>query len=87
MIQHALKSDIVKWREFDYHIPPDDPETQENLKYAAVRLCNNLAQCSCPACGNPRRHAWWKGERLTMQERRANEDYKEQLCDLDLGEE
>ena len=27
--------------------------------------------CSCPMCGNPRRHG--KGERLTLQERKADE--------------
>ena len=33
-------------------------------KRAATRV-----PCSCPMCGNPRRHG--KSERLTLQERRA----------------
>lgn len=35
--------------------------------------------CSCSGCGNPRRHAWFKGERLTVQERRGLVQYKEQV--------
>lgn len=36
------------------------------------------APCSCPACGNPRRHF---GE-TTMCERRARHDFETQLGDL-----
>jgi hypothetical protein len=32
--------------------------------------------CSCSGCGNPRRHAWFKSERLTLQERSQIEALK-----------
>jgi hypothetical protein len=32
--------------------------------------------CSCAACGNPRRHKWFKGECLTLQERSQLEALK-----------
>jgi len=36
-----------------------------------IKLADHIAHCSGPCCGNPRRHAWFKGgEGLTMQERR-----------------
>jgi len=39
--------------------------------------------CSCPMCGNPRRiKGGWAGHPLTMQERRADDDYKDQLKEL-----
>lgn len=37
--------------------------------------------CSCSMCGNPRRHGGWAGERITMQERRADDDFKDQMDD------
>lgn len=42
-------------------------DQSEEMLLAARRLADNLAVCSCPACGNPRRHF---GQR-TLAERRA----------------
>jgi len=39
--------------------------------------------CSCPSCGNPRRHSWFKIERLTLQERKALDQYQEQLDEVE----
>lgn len=55
---------------FFYSRPPHqrpDPARHE-------KLADHIAHCSGPCCGNPRRHAWFKGERITLQERRF-------LCD------
>jgi hypothetical protein len=42
-----------------------------NLFWRIVKTADNLAFCSCPGCGNPRR--WWKGkDKLTIQELREN---------------
>ena len=41
-------------------------------------LRNTTKRCSCDMCGNPRRVAWSKGDRLTMQEKRQ-ENWKEDL--------
>lgn len=41
----------------------DDPQEQEEI---AVRLRKNRCKCSCPMCGNERRHFG----RKTIQERR-----------------
>lgn len=43
---------------------PDQP--------SAVRLADHLKSCSCVMCGNPRRF-FKRAERLTMQERRAEQ--------------
>lgn len=39
--------------------------------------------CSCSGCGNTRRHAWFKGERPTLEERRWLVQYVEQLEEID----
>lgn len=38
--------------------------------------------CSCSGCGNTRRHAWFKGERITLEERRWLVQYVEQLEEI-----
>lgn len=40
------------------------------------KVVQNPQMCSCPACGNSRRHEWFKGERLTLQECSSNEALK-----------
>jgi hypothetical protein len=46
------------------------------LKQNQARVINTPTPCSCPGCGNPRNHAWFKKERLTIQERKAIEAEK-----------
>lgn len=50
----------------------------------AVKFADNMAACSCPGCGNPRRHhgqprvrpgMGFRNESLTMQERRSVLDW------------
>jgi len=43
--------------------------------------------CSCPGCGNSRRHVWFKGDRKTVQEKRQFEQYREQLLDSEKEEQ
>ena len=41
---------------------------------------DHMADCSCPMCGNIRNNKWLKSRyKLTMQELKANDDYKDQL--------
>jgi hypothetical protein len=40
------------------------------------RVIQHPQICSCPACGNPRRSVFYKGERLTLQERSQIEALK-----------
>lgn len=61
--------------------PPLPPETISASRLG--QLLHTPQLCSCAGCGNPRRHAWFKGERLTVQERRYDEQYKEQVEELD----
>ena len=49
-------------------------------KERALYNYDHMAQCSCYMCGNQRNNTWQStDERLTMQERRANDNYKDQL--------
>lgn len=58
MIQHALRSYMLRRVE--------DKDVQRAL---VLRLYNNLKNCSCYMCGNPRKFE----NRLTRQERRLLE--------------
>lgn len=40
------------------------------------KAVQNPQICSCAMCGNPRRHKWFKGGCLTLQERSHNEALK-----------
>jgi hypothetical protein len=42
--------------------------------------------CSCSGCGNTRRHAWFKGDRITLQEKRWLTQYREQLDEVNDSE-
>ena len=53
--------------------------TNEQTMYFWTRILRNTTKrCSCDICGNPRRVAWSKGDRLTLQEKRQ-ENWKEDL--------
>lgn len=56
----------------------DQMITEEEAKTAAVYRADHLSTCSCDMCGNPRKH--WKEE--TLQEKKSNIDFKEQLDEL-----
>jgi len=49
---------------------------EERVNHFACHAADNLKLCSCEMCCNPRRH----GEK-TMQERRMEESFREQLND------
>ena len=71
----------------------------DELWVFASRFRDNMKRCSCPGCGNPRRHAGipkvtqWGGKAvLTLGERRAVADTRDQVEEfltegLDLGED
>lgn len=51
------------------------------IDHRISRHADNLAICSCPMCGNPRRHGYFEPV-LTFAERRADADFREQLREL-----
>lgn len=57
------------WGGYDY--------TEEELDVAASKLADNIKNCSCSMCCNPRRNGWWHDGKLTFPERRHIIDYKE----------
>jgi hypothetical protein len=56
-----------KARKFLREVWQDDALAADDA-YVGKRAATRVP-CSCPMCGNPRRHG--KSERLTLQERRA----------------
>ena len=71
----------LRWR--DRHGRPrlglaDWPDVHE-IRACREMLADHLKTCSCPMCGNPRRHF---GER-TLQERRADLSEREQRALID----
>lgn len=77
MIQRVMKYDLVRfywdWGQVD--LIKD--------RKRATQFYNHAAVCSCWMCGNPRRHKWPKEEQITMQERKSNDIYKEELEQLE----
>ncbi len=57
----------------------DSLEDNELLD-TARRLADNFKNCSCPICCNPRHSIMTnENERLTIQEKKAQSDFKEQI--------
>lgn len=55
-------------------------ETPKDLHGRASRRFNNMKGCSCSMCCNERRNPWTKRrDRLTIQERRAEDSFKDTL--------
>jgi len=67
----------------DFPPVPDEPMPPRALG----QVVHTPQCCSCSGCGNPRRHSWFKGEMLTLQERRSLIQYREQLEEIDEGEQ
>jgi hypothetical protein len=83
MIQHALRTEMIRWWFYDGYTSPKDPERRAFLREQAARYCDILHPCSCSMCGNPRRSGWLnKRDSGTMQERKAQEDFEDQIRDL-----
>ena len=53
--------------------------SKNKINHNAVRLRDNMKNCSCFMCGNPRRGKGIYEEVLTMQERKALDSYNDQL--------
>jgi len=56
-------------------------ETDDELEKRARWMHNHFTDCSCPMCGNPRRHY----EERTVQERKHFESMRNQLKQLGLN--
>ena len=50
-----------------------DQMTQDEFEHMVRLWEENITKCSCPMCGNPRRHARSKKSKLTIQERKTKE--------------
>lgn len=76
---------IFNWRGKIQEGDLDDEEKRKFHRIVSMHR-DNLAICSCSACGN-RRHSGWASEKesLTMQERRQEERWKSELEELDLN--
>ena len=71
------------WSSLDFcTLPPAEMSARDLGK-----VLHTPQLCSCPGCGNSRRHAWFKAERLTLQERRWLIQYSEQLDEIELVHE
>lgn len=59
-------------------------DTPEQILWMAHRTWNNMTNCSCDGCCNERRSIWNQGlQKLTLQERKALDSYKQQLEEVD----
>ncbi len=54
----------------------------EDFHRRASSMRDNMQVCSCYCCGNPRRMAWNKKEKLTLAERRMLDNYKNSLEEI-----
>lgn len=53
--------------------------TEDMVNHLADDMCN----CSCSYCGNPRRSVWNKGKNIfTIAERKARDSYNDQIEDF-----
>jgi len=55
------------------------------IEWSATRMRDNMQVCSCYACGNPRRQAWCGKEKITMAEKRAIDNYNDNMEEVDGG--
>lgn len=59
------------------------PIDTERLLNWAKRRCDHFTNCSCTLCGNPRSNPYTsKKLRATLQERRADETWREEWQEL-----
>ena len=66
------------WRNYCNH------GIEEMPKDVAGWVTRTPTPCSCSMCGNPRHNVWQnKKERLTLQERKAFEAYKDNMEEID----
>ena len=64
------------WRSYSQH------ETNNMSAATAGMVANTPTPCSCYMCGNPRRNSWGDHP-LTLQERKADDSFKDGLDDWD----
>lgn len=84
MFKRALKlqKDWWSWGDREVVLWGGKVATEEDLHAAASMIRDNMSVCSCPMCCNQRHNDWaGKKERLTMQELRADDAFKDGLKD------
>jgi len=59
---------------------------EDTMHSATSRLRDNMKCCSCWQCGNPRRSGFGYKYSITMQERKADYKYKDELKENDMNE-
>ncbi len=81
LINRYADYDIIRWR---YE---DDYDRIQKCRDQAKLLVDHIAICSCSMCRNERRNPWVNNrERLTMQERKAEDSYKDEIRELNEGD-
>lgn len=70
--QKALKR--LKYSECFYYSTENNADYNKRLKEKAIYLKNNMCNCSCYMCGNPRH----KFKQLTIQELKSLDNFKSQ---------
>ena len=50
------------------------PELAEDERFVGIEAGVHSRRCSCPMCRSGRKNPWAKTDKLTVQERRENED-------------
>lgn len=76
-IRKAREEQLKQWH---FH-PSDDLEARKKWIYNASRfMINTCPNCSCPMCGNPRRHF----SVITRQEQRNKLNFEEEVNDLGI---
>ena len=56
-----------------------EPELAEDERFVGIEAGVHSRRCSCPMCRRSRKNPWAKSDRLTIQERREEQDAREQL--------
>jgi len=71
---------IKRWNWYD--------TDEEQLEHWVHVGAENRKKCSCEMCSNPRKSSWYQGDNeLTMQERKAKEDYEDQLEECNIADD
>jgi len=79
MIRKLMSYSFVIWY-YDW-----EPINTTVTRFRATKFHNHAAVCSCSGCGNQRRNEWSsQKEKLTIQERRAYDNYHDMMREVNL---
>lgn len=86
MLNRAKNMDWIRWW-YDPDMEYGSEQYHEDLHQRASRWCDILRPCSCYMCGNQRHNDWQpRREMMTMAERKAEDDFIDQMKDVDLND-